>query len=201
MVSRTDLVFYRMTDIPVRWCLPAYVRIDQAAKALGFRFLCRGSRDLAEHSILFDVGEEQIQFHGYLCARAQIRSEMYEWFPADLEIQEIANAIYDLQRRNAYNVWADVRSLWPDIGVRITASVGRGHPFDDSEQAEAVLSRFVDWIFKQIKTQYDKLSKDEKQAEWGRTAEVAEKREEARYMDWRNQMELQDERAHKERGR
>ena len=73
--------------------------------------------------------------------------------PRDAEIQRIAQAWRDLQRRNFYQIRGGVSAN--DRYMRTSVDANRA---DDANQ---IVSEFADWIYRALEKEYDYLMSDE----------------------------------------
>ena len=79
--------------------------------------------------------------------------------PQDAEIQRIARAWQDLQRRNNNQVRGRVSADYRHMRTSVSAYWADGSDEDDANQ---IVSEFADWIYRSLEKEYDYQMSDER---------------------------------------
>lgn len=105
-------------------------------------------------------------FEGYYSYKKDCLKKVKEYVPKDEELHRIISSIVDIQKRNFYSLVADVRHSghYYHSGCMFV-NVSRGDDKEMSVNTEddliQCLRDFADWIYKQLKNEYDYTMSDE----------------------------------------
>ena len=81
--------------------------------------------------------------------------------PQDSEIQRIARAWQDLQRRNFYQIRGGVSANDRYMRTSVGAYRADDREVTDGDDANQIVSDLADWIYRALKTEYDYQMSDE----------------------------------------
>ena len=167
--------WYREGGFDYDWYDAVYEDFRRIADILGIRIKSRTVRLMGggvrqEPCIWFTGFWSQgdgAAFEGHYSYRKGTAAEIRTYAPKDVELHRIADALHQAQRRNFYQLQADVRhhgnyyhAFTMDIDVTRESPVGQ----DMTEDAESIVTDLLRdlarWLYRQLEQEYDYLSSD-----------------------------------------
>jgi len=168
--------WYRQGALDYDWYDAVYDDFEQIAKILGIRFKTRtiplmggGARQppCIWFSGFYSQGDGACfegRYEYAKAAPAAIRAHA----PRDVELHRIADTLLTVQRRNFYQLYADIghrgRYYHEDsmeITIRRDSPVWQDMTGDAEEVVDQALRDLAHWLYRQLEREYDYLNSDE----------------------------------------
>ena len=156
---------YRSTALDYEWYDSVYDDADQIAKILGIEIDRRGKHTPAIYFSGFWSQGDGACFEGSYAYAKGAHKRIREYAPLDNELHRIADKLYALQRRNFFQLSANVTHSGRYCHEFCTSIfVNRdGCPIDadTAEDLADILRDFMRWIYRQLEAEFDFLTSDE----------------------------------------
>lgn len=167
--------WYRQGALAYDWWDSVYYDADQIAKILGIEIDRRGKYSPAIYFTGFYSQGDGACFEGSYEYAKGAHKRIREYAPLDDELHSIADRLFDLQRRNFFQLSANVTHRGRYCHEYCTSiDVFRNGDDADSDTAEDladILRDFMRWIYRQLEKEHDFLLSDETIEESIRAAE------------------------------
>ncbi|AGT11595.1 hypothetical protein [Paracoccus aminophilus] len=167
--------WYREGAFDHDWYDAVYEDFQRITEILGIRLRTRTSRlmggGISESPCIWFTGfwsqGDGAAWEGSYSFSKGASTAIRSYAPSDYELHRIADGLFEIQRRNFYQLQADVRhrgsyyhAFTMDIAVTRESPVGQDMT-DDAESAVTDLLRdLARWLYRQLEQEYDYLSSD-----------------------------------------
>lgn len=167
--------WYREGAFDHDWYDAVYEDFQRIAEILGIRLRTRASRLMgggtSESPCIWFTGfwsqGDGAAWEGSYSFSKGACSAIRSYAPRDEELHRIADELLAIQRRNFYQLQADVRhrgntyhAFTMDIDVTRESPVGQDMTEDAESTVTDLLRDFARWLYRQLEREYDYLSSD-----------------------------------------
>ncbi|VDC33871.1 antitoxin of toxin-antitoxin stability system [Pseudogemmobacter humi] len=167
--------WYREGAFDHDWYDAVYEDFQRIAEILGIRLRTRTSRlmggGISESPCIWFTGfwsqGDGAAWEGTYSFSKGSASAIRSYAPKDRELHRIADALLAIQRRNLYQLQADVRhrgntyhAFTMDIDVTRESPVGQDMTEDAESTVTDLLRDLARWLYRQLEQEYDYLSSD-----------------------------------------
>ena len=167
--------WYREGAFDHDWYDAVYEDFQRIAEILGIHLRTRTSRLMgggtSESPCIWFTGfwsqGDGAAWEGRYAFRKGTSSAIRSYAPRDQELHRIADALLAIQRRNFYQLQADVRhrgsyyhAFTMDITVTRESPVGQDMTDDAESTVTDLLRDLARWLYRQLEQEYDYLSSD-----------------------------------------
>ena len=167
--------WYREGAFAHDWYDAVYEDFQRIAEILGVHLRTRTSRlmggEISESPCIWFTGfwsqGDGAAWEGSYSFRKGASSAIRSYAPKDRELHRIADALLAIQRRNFYQLQADVRhrgnyyhAFTMDIAVMRESPVGQDMTEDAESAVIDLLRDLARWLYRQLEQEYDYLSSD-----------------------------------------
>jgi len=157
--------WYRQGALDYEWYDSVYYDADQIAKILGIEIDRRGKYSPAIYFTGFYSQGDGACFEGSYSYAKGAHKRIREYAPLDDELHRIADRLFDIQRRNFFQLSANVSHSGRYYHEFCTSiHVFHGSDWADADTAEDladILRDFMRWIYSRLEAEHDFLMSDE----------------------------------------
>lgn len=157
--------WYRQGALDYDWWDSVYYDADQIAKILGIEIDRRGKYSPAIYFSGFYSQGDGACFEGSYSYAKGAHKRIREYAPLDDELHRIADRLFDIQRRNFFQLSANVSHSGRYYHEFCTSiHVFHGSDWADADTAEDladILRDFMRWIYSRLEAEHDFLMSDE----------------------------------------
>ena len=113
-----------------------------------------------ELDIEFSLGYCQGDFANfsghYTYAKGSVKA-IKDYAPTDEKLHDFAKRLQAVQRRNFYKMFANIKAGRVDVEREDCRSL----PFSDEKEVQSIITDFGQWIYEQLRTEYEYQTSDE----------------------------------------